>query len=1254
MSQRDSKTHQPEDGSHFNPLSDENFGSSQMINAADNQPTSNDLEEMDIDHPPHRPDHHELNGESIVPTIEGQEQTTKPESPSPRLWKAASRSPKRSSGLPPDANVIDVDMIQSATAPSSSIFGDGRKISPVVKSESEVAIKKEPVEDSFLAVPDLGEKGKSLDNAIEILDDEGITDADPLPREPSVLDTADDQPVQNVTEDQTAERSDTAVIGSLNFGSSNLTKKTDDQPTSSPGLTKKTDNQAAGPSNQRLLQQASIMAAQKAIVDKLRAGNINLSAKRFANGGSSAAGPSSSKKKDDFDWDCTDDSEEEDTGESFEAYEREFNRKKAADEIGWQEDVDFMKRRSAHQDKMNRRQLQKARQFGIPKQAPDPGTEEGLFVPDEDERAPTPPSNLKRMRDELGDSDIEDDSDVVEVDSDSPGPSSRKRRTKKAETAKRSSRKGPSRKDQRISMDAGIEDRLAKEAKKSRRGKAKDQTSQSGTSSKGTKSSRGKAKGSRSSGSSRQGRSKREGPTIPVGKKQRIELMKDFASFTRSNVYIDANENLTRGGLPEVTFRNKTEALKALIASVPEEDRRSVNLDKKQIMEASKMLGHHKGLCRFDGKGGWSLKHFIGSLKHHQVLGAAFMFERETQTSSEPYGGLCADEMGFGKTIMMIANMIANRPPEGADCKTTLIVATPGLIFQWMHEIRKFASEEVLPIIHCCTRLNQLYGYGTEQLFQHADVILTTYQMILKSYPKYEPPPEIVNPEEKKTWWEQHYREHRGLFHKTKFYRIVIDEAQSIKNHRARTSIACRGLMGKYRWAMSGTPIHNSIEELYPYFKFLHVRHTGSLETFKDNFCSKGSDITNQRLHSFLRMFMMRRTHKDTLFNAPIIKLPRNSQTTIEIEFNAVERKIYDIVKNRFMKRIENWYRDGGQSGLQKNYSNILVMLMRLRQLTSHIFLAQSTIEELVEFDDIEELWAITERETRPDNPDKALLNRMKQLISAARSKAQQASADNSKQGKADSKGKGKQKEPATTETTFSIDDIGDETGGPSTGTMNKEATRQVEDACKRDTEPLPFKFRKFLREMRKSRNWQEIAKRSVCHRCEDTPDNPYVTDCFHIYCYECLQMIELEAAEQNEFASTCLACGTTFMEAKQCKGLDALDYKGDGEQSNTSGGKRRRSSRSSSLETDKTDEESMSWITKEGDILPSSKLRMVEITVAMWLNEDQTKKIIIFTQWRLMYGTNTHSFTILTLTFTRIKIVEKLCQQKGWGHRAV
>ena len=221
------------------------------------------------------------------------------------------------------------------------------------------------------------------------------------------------------------------------------------------------------------------------------------------------------------------------------------------------------------------------------------------------------------------------------------------------------------------------------------------------------------------------------------------------------------------------------------------------------------------------------------------------------------------------------------------------------------------------------------YGAGTRIDSNHAyailadhDIILTSYTEIMKSYPKNEPPIECQTAEQKMAWWKEVYRKERGVLHRMLFLRVVLDEAQAIKNHLGRTSIACRALMAEHKWALSGTPILNSLTELYPYFKFLGVPHTGSFKIFKHNYCDTKDTENTERLLSRLSQFMIRRTHADEMFGAPILKLPQADQTTYTCEFNSVERCIYDVVYRRFARNINMWAKKGT---LEKSYSNALV-----------------------------------------------------------------------------------------------------------------------------------------------------------------------------------------------------------------------------------------------------------------------------------------------------------------------------------------
>lgn len=135
----------------------------------------------------------------------------------------------------------------------------------------------------------------------------------------------------------------------------------------------------------------------------------------------------------------------------------------------------------------------------------------------------------------------------------------------------------------------------------------------------------------------------------------------------------------------------------------------------------------------------------------------AFMRRRETQ-EREPRGGILADEMGLGKTIMMLANIV-NGLPKGKTTKSTLIVASPALVNQWDQEIRRHVQSR---------RENKHHGIGTViqyraghkiqtndplGMFENADIVLTTYYEVSKSYPKAVVPPNLVTAAQKDAWY---------------------------------------------------------------------------------------------------------------------------------------------------------------------------------------------------------------------------------------------------------------------------------------------------------------------------------------------------------------------------------------------------------------------------------------------------------------------------------------------------------------------
>jgi SNF2 family DNA or RNA helicase len=146
---------------------------------------------------------------------------------------------------------------------------------------------------------------------------------------------------------------------------------------------------------------------------------------------------------------------------------------------------------------------------------------------------------------------------------------------------------------------------------------------------------------------------------------------------------------------------------------------------------------------------------------------------------------------------MMLANIVNGRRPKGEEGpRTTLIVANQNLLNQWSKEIQ-LHTDGTLRVMR--------YGPGNRPDSNHAvellgsnDIILTTYTEIMRSYPKFQPPESCKTQEAVIAWWKEVHEKHRGILHRMMFHRVVLDEAQAIKNHVGRTSVACQALMASF------------------------------------------------------------------------------------------------------------------------------------------------------------------------------------------------------------------------------------------------------------------------------------------------------------------------------------------------------------------------------------------------------------------------------------------------------------------------
>ena len=364
-------------------------------------------------------------------------------------------------------------------------------------------------------------------------------------------------------------------------------------------------------------------------------------------------------------------------------------------------------------------------------------------------------------------------------------------------------------------------------------------------------------------------KSRAKGPTAPkagvrkakinrpkaTNKRGRKPSTMDFDSLFSNNLIATAQENQKKEDQPALTSRIKAVALSDLISSMPKEQQKLHGIDARELEKATKKF-NGRGVMKADPvSGGWKLNGMRSSLHHYQLLGAAFMRDLENRTR-KPFGGFVADEMGLGKTVMAIANILDGVPNPKSQAKATLVVAPSSLLSQWMSEIEKHTEPGKMGSVLLYRTRSSLMANDVEGFLSRMGVVITSYNEVLRSWPKNDPPPHLCTNTAKVEWWADQSKNNIGPLHRVTWRRVILDEAQAIKNYLSRTSEAVCQLKSKYRWAISGTPIQNRLEEFYaffvsvwrppctyfadqPYQRFLDLPHTGNYDTFRKNFCKR-------------------------------------------------------------------------------------------------------------------------------------------------------------------------------------------------------------------------------------------------------------------------------------------------------------------------------------------------------------------------------------------------------------------------------
>jgi len=261
------------------------------------------------------------------------------------------------------------------------------------------------------------------------------------------------------------------------------------------------------------------------------------------------------------------------------------------------------------------------------------------------------------------------------------------------------------------------------------------------------------------------------------------------------------------------------------------------------------------------------------------------------------FGGCLADDMGLGKTIQTITLL---ESVYSQNFPASLVVAPKSLLYNWQKELRKFAPHLKI-YIHAGTYRPK--PERIEELFDSFQVIITSYGMV---------------------------RADVDYLSKYAFHYLILDESQYIKNPGSFIYQAVKKLYSTHKLVLTGTPIENSLIDLWAQFNFINPGLLGNLSFFRNNYINKihkeKNKETQKTLQRLIRPFLLRRTKEEV---TP--ELPTLSQEIVYCDMTEEQEKVYIAEKNSIRNRLlEN--RD-----LFVNNSFVtLQSLSRLRLLSNH------------------------------------------------------------------------------------------------------------------------------------------------------------------------------------------------------------------------------------------------------------------------------------------------------------------------------
>ncbi|XP_029070346.1 helicase-like transcription factor isoform X4 [Monodon monoceros] len=283
--------------------------------------------------------------------------------------------------------------------------------------------------------------------------------------------------------------------------------------------------------------------------------------------------------------------------------------------------------------------------------------------------------------------------------------------------------------------------------------------------------------------------------------------------------------------------------------------------------------------------------------------------------------------------------------------RTTLIICPLSVLSNWIDQFGQHIKSDV--------HLNFYVYYGPDRvrdpaLLSKQDIVLTTYNILTHDYGTKADSP----------------------LHSIRWLRVILDEGHAIRNPNAQQTKAVLDLEAERRWVLTGTPIQNSLKDLWSLLSFLKLKPFLDREWWHRTIqrpVTMGDEGGLRRLQSLIKNITLRRTKTSKIRGKPVLELPERKVFIQHITLSDEERKIYQSVKNEGRATIGRYFNEGT---VLAHYADVLGLLLRLRQICCHTHLLTNAVSSTSSS-------AFSLGNDTPEELRKKLIRKMKLILSS-------------------------------------------------------------------------------------------------------------------------------------------------------------------------------------------------------------------------------------------------------------------------------